>query len=620
MTGREGTTLGPYRLNRRLGGGGAGDVYLADGPVHGGESGQAAVKVLRGGAGDPLARDIASQAHAIATQHQKHVLPIYHVGEEGGALYIAMAYAQAGSLGNIARAGGVDALQLPLSGGVVARLVNQVARALQPAHNRGLTHGDLKLDNLFVRTAPNGGPMTAVADFGQAAVVGAAAAAATSAPPGESGWTASALLCAAPEQLTGPPVPASDQYALATIAYLLLTGRYPFSGDARSLGMALLREPPPPPTRIVPALPPDAERVLLRALAKAPDARFPGVAAFAQALDEALAAGQAERAGITQQFAALSGPIRSVTTGGLSTGALQLQRSAAGAARAGASGGLRTQAPHPILPGEPGSILRRRLTTRQRAVAIIAGVVMLAVVASCGLGMYTLLHPAAPRTALPNFGGLDYAPTLTPNATQVAYERARAQAAQALLAAATQAPPVFSDSLADNSQRWPVDGKQTFFAGGALHLSNRTAETVLSIDQPVNPPLNFVVSVDVTFLHASSSDLAGVRFRVTPDPGHLDWHYTMLISPDGRYDFWRFKGGWEFLDNGFTPAITRGVGVKNTLTVLARGDLFYVFVNGQFVTMVQDATLHALPSAMGPTVIYSGSEASFSHYLVYRIH
>jgi hypothetical protein len=645
VTGREGTTLGPYRLNRRLGGGGAGEVYLAEGPVHGGTPGLAAVKVLRGSAGDPLAREIASQAHAVAAQHQAHVLPIYHVGEEGGALYIAMAYAQAGSLGAVAQADGAGALSLPLSAGVVARLVNQVARALQPVHDRGLSHGDLKLENLFVRTAPSGGPMAAVADFGQAAVVGAAAAAAAAAPPGESDWVAYALRCAAPEQLTGPPVPASDQYALATIAYLLLTGRYPFAGDARSLGMAILREPPPPPTQFDPALAPEAEQVLLRALAKAPEARFPGIAAFARALDEALAAGQAASASVTQQFAALSGPIRSVAAGGHSAAASQVPRSAMGPAAAatratlsaGASGARRTarpaaggpgasgvrygtQAPQPMRPGAPGAFLRRPLTPRQRLIAIAASVVTLAVLASCGLGLYTLLMPAAPRTSFPTFGGLDYAPTLTPNATQVALEQARAQAAQALLAAATHTPPVFSDSLADNSHNWPIDGKQTFFAGGQLHVFNRTPEIVLSIDQPVTPPLDFVVSVDLTFLRASGSDLAGVRFRVTPNAGHLDWHYTVLISPDGRYEFWRFKDGWEFLDNGFTPTVKRGLGVTNTLTVLAHGDMFYVFINGQYVSTVQDGALHSLPSAMGPTVIYSGSEVSFAHYTVYQVH
>lgn len=645
MTGREGTTLGPYRLTRRLGGGGAGDVYLAEGPVHGGEHGLAVVKVLRGSAGDPLAREIASQAHAVATQHQAHVLPVYQVGEEGGALYIAMAYAQAGSLGAVARADGAGALQLPLGVGVVARLVNQVARALQPVHDRGLTHGDLKLENLFVRTAPSGGPMAAVGDFGQAAVVGAAAAAAGAAPLGEHGWAAIALRCAAPEQLTGPPVPASDQYALATIAYLLLTGRYPFSGDARSLGIAILREPPPPPTQIDPALAPDAEKVLLRALAKVPEARYPGIAAFARALDEALVAGQAATAGVTQQFAVLSGPVRSVTAGSQTAGPFQGQRStgrpAAASTRAalssgasgvrstarpsagasGTSGGRRgTQAPQPTRPSAPGTILRRPLTPRQRLIAIAASVVTLAVLASCGLGLHALLTPAAPRTAFPNFGGLDYAPTPTPNATQVARERARAQAAQALLAAATQTPPIFSDSLTDNSHHWPIDGKQTFFAGGQLHVFNRTPETVLSIDQPVDPPLDFVVSVDVTFLRASGSDLAGVRFRVTPNAGHLDSHYTVLISPDGRYEFWRFKDGWEFLDNGFTQTVKRGMGVTNTLTVLAHGDMFYVFINGQYVATVQDRALHSLPSAMGPTVIYSGSEASFSHYVVYQVH
>jgi hypothetical protein len=68
--------LGPYRLARRLGGGGVGDVYLATGPTQDGAPGTAAVKVLRGDARDARTRDIARQVQAVAQAHQSHTLPI----------------------------------------------------------------------------------------------------------------------------------------------------------------------------------------------------------------------------------------------------------------------------------------------------------------------------------------------------------------------------------------------------------------------------------------------------------------------------------------------------------------------------------------------------------------
>lgn len=299
VTGREGTTIGPYRLARWLGRGGAGDVYLADGPARPGERGPVAVKLIAGSASDPIIGALAQQAQVIAALDHPNILPVYASGREHDTLYIAMAYAPDRALAAQVRlpdapsgTNSPDAPRtqpptaLPLPSALVALLVSAVASALGVAHASGVVHGDLTPANIFVRGAPDGTPQVAVSDFGQGIVVRMAAEAAAKG----ASWASAALACAAPEQLTGAPLPTSDQYALATIAYLLLAGHYPFAGDGRALGSAILHEPPPPPRRFNPAIPPAAEAVLLRALAKAPSERYPDVAAFAQALCAALAA------------------------------------------------------------------------------------------------------------------------------------------------------------------------------------------------------------------------------------------------------------------------------------------------------------------------------------------
>lgn len=627
MAGREGATVGPYRLTRRLGAGGAGEVYLADGPAQGGASrGPVAVKVLRGGAGDPTTREIARQVHAVTGLHQTHVLPIYGVGEDQGAIYVAMAYAPGGSLNTIVQPDGIGALQLPLSAGVVARLVTQIARALQAAHERGLAHGDLKLSNVFVRTAPGGGPLTAVGDFGQSVVVSAAAAAASSMSANEAAWATDALRCAAPEQLQGHVMPASDQYALATIAYLLLTGQFPFSGDARALGTALLQQAPPPPTHIDPTLAPAAEAVLLRALSKSPQSRFPDIASFAQALNESLLVG-APGTSVTVEFSQLAGggsaaastqhgptPSSSLARAGAS--GVRMRPGAAGQASPAASGGRLSASQAPVAGG-----LVRSLTGRQKMLAIVAAIAMVGLVTTGIVGLGALATAGGPRTPLPNFGGLDYAPTTTPNAAQIAQQHQIAQTNEALLAAAISGQPVFSDTLANNSQNWSVDGKQFFFGSdNRLHVFNTTPQSVATINQPVAAPTNFVVMVNMTFLRGSLSDVAGLRVRVAPDANGALTHFTVLISPEGRFQFWHFDGTqWNSLDNGYTPAVNRGFGAVNQIAVMGKGNGLWLFVNGHFVTLVHFGTAVKGAATMGLSVIYSGCEVTYDHYAVYSV-
>ncbi len=91
----------------------------------------------------------------------------------------------------------------------------------------------------------------------------------------------------APEQIEGHPRPASDQYALAVVVYEWLCGERPFEGSVSEVMAQHLSMPPPPLREHMPAIPPEVEQVVLRALAKDPKARFASVADFAIALEQA---------------------------------------------------------------------------------------------------------------------------------------------------------------------------------------------------------------------------------------------------------------------------------------------------------------------------------------------
>lgn len=280
--------LGHYRLLQRLGSGGMGDIYLAhDIRIER----QVALKMIRAEV-NPYAEAPASsdkqrlflrEMQAITRLDHPHILPLYDFGEErdGNTMitYMVMPYRPEGSLvdwlqkqGSVAR----------LSFRDVAYFVEQAAEALQHAHDHQLIHQDVKASNFLVRDHP-GYPLPdlLLSDFGIARVMSAASTASQSVR-----GTPTSM---APEQWQGHPEPATDQYALAVLAYLLLTGRPPFTGRLEQLLHQHLSVAPQPPSMLNPAIPPDLDSVILTALNKAPARRFGSVMAFARAFQLAAA-------------------------------------------------------------------------------------------------------------------------------------------------------------------------------------------------------------------------------------------------------------------------------------------------------------------------------------------
>ncbi len=220
---------------------------------------------------------------AIITLDHPHILPLYDFGEEtinkATLTYMVMPYRKEGSLNDwLQQRSSVERL-LPQD---VGYLIQQAASALQHAHDRQVIHQDVKPSNFLVHSTNDypSRPDLLLADFGVAKF--------TTATSNISHTIRGTPTYMAPEQWSGEPVPASDQYALAIMAYELLTSRPPFQGPPMRMMHLHATTPPQPPSTFNPQLSTDIDVVLLRALAKKPEDRFASVAAFAQALQQAV--------------------------------------------------------------------------------------------------------------------------------------------------------------------------------------------------------------------------------------------------------------------------------------------------------------------------------------------
>lgn len=275
-----GKILGTCILEKRIGQGGMGAVYLARQirPAR-----YVAVKVLLSNVTTDsslhnafLAR-FRREADVIAKLEQINIVAIYEYGEQDGIAYLVMPYLPGGSLGDLIERNGALSLQEAVA------FINQAAVALDYAHAHGVIHRDLKPGNFLLSTDGR----LVLADFGIARMIQDSDSTFRAALTG-TGMFLGTPEYMAPEMLNGEPIDhRTDIYALGIVLFQMLSGHVPFKGNTPfAVATKHLQEPPPSLYQMNPAIPPAVDTIIQKALAKKREDRYASAGAMAQALHD----------------------------------------------------------------------------------------------------------------------------------------------------------------------------------------------------------------------------------------------------------------------------------------------------------------------------------------------
>jgi serine/threonine protein kinase len=274
-----GQQLGNYRLKALLGKGGFARVYLGE-HIFLGPQAKAAIKVLNETTlSDEDRQNFTTEAKTIRKLNHPHVVKLLEFGikvsehVDASIPYLVMDYAPEGTLRN----------RHPLKTAVpikrVVSYIDQVADGLQYAHDQGVVHSDLKPENMLVMGVDD----IVLSDFG----IAIANYDSQNHKLANDGGVQGTLVYIAPERFRGATRRASDQYSLGIVVYEWLTGTHPFKGANEQIIYHHLNTSPPRLYGVYPNISQEVEAVVMRALAKEPEQRFPSVKDFAQALSHA---------------------------------------------------------------------------------------------------------------------------------------------------------------------------------------------------------------------------------------------------------------------------------------------------------------------------------------------
>ena len=569
----EGKHLGQYRLLRLLGSGGMGEVYLAEDARIGQK---VAIKVSRTEAASYPSNEgtqdafrlFQKEAKAIAQLDHPRILPLYSYGEEhiNGIIltYIVMPYRPEGTfaawLSQHSSAG-----LLPIED--VIYFIRQTADALQYAHDNRIVHQDVKPTNFLLRINkehPNH-PDLLLADFGIAKL--------TTATVSTSQTIRGTPAYMSPEQWRGKPVPATDQYALAVLAYDLLTGRPPFSGRQEQLMYQHFYVRPRPPSHFNPALPQDVDAVILKALEKRPADRFPSIAAFAQALQQTA----------TTKSGDFTIPMQEVP--------LVLKRHQIDeTVPAVPNPAFAASHPSPVASAAP-----RQQSISRTKIPLLISLVLLILLGSIGYFYVrgtSMMSTAGSHTATAAVSQtVPYAP---PNAT-----------------------PILNDTLSGGSQNnqggWETPNPNTprsvcHFTGEVYEveeLENGANLTTFCLAQNIKPLKNFHFEVQMTIVQGVMGDMGGLRFEEDSSSGK--YYYYFGCSADGQCTL------LYYVDNGKMPTATpfsetisafhTGFNQSNRLAVEVQGGKISLSVNEQPIDQTAEVT-----NGGGPIAVFAYEE------------
>jgi hypothetical protein len=561
---------GRFRVEDLLGRGGMGAVYRATDLALGRA---VALKVLSpnaGVAGDApqeLRARFFREARVAAQLDHPNIVPVLHFDIDGPLAYLVMSLLTGGTLARRLRP------RQPADPAIVAGWLRQMAAALDFAHQRPqpIIHRDVKPGNLLFHEDGR----LCLADFGIARVV-AGGETGEAAHLTRTGVVLGSLSYMAPEQINGRAVPASDQYSTGIVLYEALTGALPFdAADNYGLIIQHSSATPPLPSEYVPGLPGGVDAVVMRALAKQPEERFPTVGALAQAFESALTSTPTARiASPARQHA--TQPVAPRPTfrfddqrGELPTEAGTLLRPPPGQRTAfWGVPGVPPQKP-PTAPGRRGWWVP----------ALFAGlaVMLLCVVGLAGLSL--LSHPARTQGSQ-TATSVEQSPTATPTPTEAQ------RAENLLLTTESNGAIIFRDSLikGDRNIGWLVSAPGTFTNEG-LRLPTRTLlkrsndTTVSALIERQLPVCDVEVNVKVT----TSTVTYGLGLFPLNGPGHV-----LILSAAGFYaaGVTSASGSSAIQPANAAPDLALTPGSTYPLEVIIQRDRFIIFLNKSFVAAV----------------------------------
>jgi serine/threonine protein kinase len=657
MPGLEGTTLGRYHLLRRLGRGGMSEVYLAHDELMDRE---VAVKVVNSNHADYVER-FRREVQAIANLSHKHILPAFDTGEHDYWYYLVMPYIEQGTLRDRLEQG-------PLTLEEAGEILQQVASALQFAHDHGIIHRDIKASNILLRDDH----YAYLADFGLVKTL-----------KGASELTQTGSLLGTPEYMApelaeGPASTSSDIYALGVLLYQMVTGRVPFTGETPlAVYWKQMREQPIPPSRLNPAIPRAVEEVILRALDKDPRRRFKTAQALAYAYMQALIVPDSNETEVMP-------PLEEKVVPSLPSSPAQVQKQPGKLILPGyppespplqSLGALRQSPqtmPKPLAPSPrptyipPATLAGRTVARRRRRrriqrllitvfmalglLLIITALVLLALssntrtqrpvnaTATAGANA-TNAAQAVNATQQANATATQQAKSSAGKATATAEAKAtqqahaaatataqakgvQATATAAVVVTATSGTPTLADALSSNTNgRW-TENETCVFKSESYHVLVQQAGSLqlCGAANPNDPSLtvnNATIEVDVTLL--SGNDV-GLVFRANGDQ-----FYDFEINNQGQFFFRRHDAGagsnYVSLIKATKSDAIKPVGQKNTLVVIANGNDFKLYVNGVFVGEKQDSTYSSgqvafVTGTLAPT---TSGEGSFANLKIFKI-
>ena len=660
----EGMQLGRYRLSRLLGSGGMGEVYLGeDMHIHR----QIAVKVTRAEATPYPNSEAAKQAtrlfqrevRAIAMLDHPYILPLFDYGEqetETTALtYMVMPYREEGSLSTWLRQRSEKQILTPQE---VAHFIKQAASALAYAHRHQIIHQDVKPSNFLMRNNETNPqlPDLLLADFGVAKFTSASASMSQS-----SRGTPTYM---APEQWSGQPVATSDQYALAIMAYQLLTGALPFQGRQEQVMYMHFNVQPQAPGALNASIPKDVDTVILRALAKKPEERFASITAFANAFQQAVSLPVLPKITnplrVPAQSAAsqpLSAPLAS-DADIRATIAISTDEAARGTTRRlNLSGGRRITIPIPS--GIPDGQVIRFENQGYKVSRDTRGALVLTISVVQDATAQAQQRGNENETVLSDLGRLKKQKNSNVSNSrrigrQVGRLRSRLPRSRvaivaglvllillvssgvfyfkyfnfihkiSLLNAGITNPYspgtgrlALNDPLSDNSLGYfwgegSDSGGSCGFSGGEYHTIVRISGQIRYCPAGATNFSNFVYEVQVTIIQG---DAAGIVFRVE-DTSQA--YYFFEINTQGQYVFGIYNSNGALPSKtSFSAAINTAYDQMNVLGVVANGSQFDLYVNHQKIDSVADASYSQGEVGVGVSDDTNPTEATFTNAKVW---